>query len=29
MTSNDAQMLTWVGKFVHSSLEKRENHMQP
>ena len=28
MTSNDAQMLTWVGKFVHSSFEKRENYMQ-
>ena len=29
MTSNDAQMLTWVGKFVHSSFEKREKYMQP
>ena len=29
MTSNDAQMITWVGKFVHSSFEKRENYMQP
>ena len=29
MTSNDAQMLTWVGKFVHSLFEKRENYMQP
>ena len=29
MTSNDVQMLTWVGKFVHSSFEKRENDMQP
>ena len=28
MTSNDAQILTWVGKFVHSSFEKRENYMQ-
>ena len=29
MTSNDAQMLTWEGKFVHSSFEKREDYMQP
>ena len=29
MTSNDAQMWTWVGNFVHSSFEKREKYMQP
>ena len=29
VTSNDAQTLTWVGKYVHSSFEKRENYMQP
>ena len=29
MTSNEAQMLTWVGTFVQSSFEKRENYMQP
>ena len=28
MTSNDAQILIWIGKFVHSSFEKRENYMQ-